>query len=176
MVSNDVPAALGRGTTTTQLPTQFPSARTPAPQYYAAFLSRSSGIAGAADAVEGVVASVSADQAQSARKDVYLYGGGAVFAMLATLAMTWFVVGAVLRPLRRLTAAAHHMSQRRLPQLVDSMRSGGDVTVIEPTPIEVTSEDEIGDLARRSPTSKRWPCRSRRSSRACCARAWASCS
>ena len=75
-------------------------------------------------------------------------GAYAIFAMLLTLALIWFVAHAVVRPLRKLTAAARDMSGRRLPQLVESMRTGGDVSLIEPVIVEVSSEDEIGELAR----------------------------
>ena len=40
------------------------------------------------------------------------------------------------------------MSQRQLPALVESLRTGGDVSAIQPTRIEVQSEDEIGELAQ----------------------------
>ena len=79
---------------------------------------------------------------------MFVYGGVAVFAMLLTLLLIWFVTRAVIRPVRKLTAAARDMSDRRLPQLVESLRTGGDVTLIEPVIVEVESEDEIGELAR----------------------------
>ena len=82
------------------------------------------------------------------RSDVFMYGGVAVFAMLLTLLLIWFVTRAVIRPVRKLTAAARDMSDRRLPQLVESLRTGGDVSLIEPVIVEVESEDEIGELAR----------------------------
>ena len=48
-----------------------------------------------------------------------IYGGVAVFAMLLTLLLIWFVSRAVVGPVRRLTAAAREMSQRQLPALVE---------------------------------------------------------
>src|SRR5439155_1155687 len=72
----------------------------------------------------------------------------AVFAMLLTLLLIWFVSRAVVGPVRRLTAAAREMSQRQLPALVESLRTGGDVGDVKPTRIEVRSEDEIGELAQ----------------------------
>ena len=77
-----------------------------------------------------------------------LYGGAAVFAMLLTLGLMWFVSKAVVGPVRRLTAAAREMSQQQLPALVESLRTGGDVSTITPTVIDVQSEDEIGELAQ----------------------------
>ena len=51
--------------------------------------------------------------------------------------LIWFVTRAVVRPVRKLTAAARDMSGRRLPQLVESLRTGGDVSLIEPVIVEV---------------------------------------
>ena len=95
-----------------------------------------------------MIARVSSESADAARSDVWTYGGVAVFAMLLTLLLIWFVTRAVVRPVRKLTAAARDMSDRRLPQLVESLRKGGDVSLIEPVIVEVGSEDEIGELAR----------------------------
>ena len=92
-------------------------------------------------------AAASADAA-AALRDTRLYGGAAVFAMLLTLMLIWFVSRAVVGPVRRLTAAAREMSQRQLPALVESLRTGGDVSAVQPTRIEVNSEDEIGELAQ----------------------------
>ena len=94
-----------------------------------------------------VNAAASAD-ASAALRDTRLYGGAAVFAMLLTLLLIWFVSRAVVGPVRRLTAAAREMSQRQLPALVESLRTGGDVSAMQPTRIEVNSEDEIGELAQ----------------------------
>ena len=80
--------------------------------------------------------------------DTRIYGGAAVFAMLLTLLLIWFVSRAVVGPVRRLTAAAREMSQHQLPALVESLRTGGDVSALQPTRIEVNSEDEIGELAQ----------------------------
>ena len=87
-------------------------------------------------------------QASAALRDTRIYGGLAVFAMLLTLLLIWFVSRAIVGPLRRLTAAAREMSQRQLPALVESLRTGGDVSDVQPTRIEVQSEDEIGELAQ----------------------------
>ena len=87
-------------------------------------------------------------QASAALREVRIYGGLAVFAMLLTLLLIWFVSRAIVGPLRRLTAAAREMSQRQLPALVESLRTGGDVSEVQPVRIEVTSEDEIGELAQ----------------------------
>ncbi|MEX1006348.1 MAG: nitrate- and nitrite sensing domain-containing protein [Acidimicrobiia bacterium] len=102
----------------------------------------------AIDKVDGAIGAASSERANAAQRDVWIYGGGAVLAMLLTLALIWFVARAVLRPVRRLTAAAREMSQTQLPQLVELLREGGDISGIKPTQITVTSEDEIGELAQ----------------------------
>ena len=56
----------------------------------------------------------------------------------------------VNRPLRALTASARDLSEHRLPALVDSLHKGADVIATQLdslTPIEVQSEDELGELA-----------------------------
>jgi signal transduction histidine kinase len=69
-------------------------------------------------------------------------------AMLLTIALTWIVARAVIRPLRKLTESAREMSQKQLPQLVESMRAGGEIDAVVLPPIEIKSADEIGELAR----------------------------
>src|SRR5205814_6830047 len=46
------------------------------------------------------------------------------------------------------TKAAREMSQTKLPQLVELLREGGDISSVTPTQFKVTSEDEVGELAR----------------------------
>jgi signal transduction histidine kinase len=98
--------------------------------------------------VNRVISAASSQRAAAAQRDVLLYGGGAVLAMLVTLALIWFAGRAVVRPVRRLTEAARDMSQTQLPQLVELLREGGDLSTFEPTRIDVMSEDEIGELAQ----------------------------
>ena len=88
-------------------------------------------------------------RAATALSDTRVYGGATVIAMLLTLGLIWFVSRTVIRPVRRLTRVAREMSRRRLPQLVEALRTGGDVSALLPTPIQVVvSEDELGELAR----------------------------
>ncbi|MEX2100386.1 MAG: HAMP domain-containing protein, partial [Acidimicrobiia bacterium] len=136
-----LPATLG-------LPTALPTFQADPVAYYDAYLNQAGALDLAGRNVEDVIARVSADSANTARSEVWIYGGLAIFAMLFTLGLIWFVSRAVVRPVRKLTAAARDMSERRLPQLVESLRVGGDITLIEPVIVEVDSEDEIGELAR----------------------------
>ena len=136
-----LPATLG-------LPTTLPTFRADPVAYYDAYLNQAGALDLAARNVGDVIEQGSRDSANTARGEVWIYGGVAIFAMLFTLGLIWFVSRAVVRPVQKLTAAARDMSGRRLPQLVESLRVGGDVTLIEPVIVEVDSEDEIGELAR----------------------------
>jgi signal transduction histidine kinase len=130
------------------LPAAYPATQATPAEYYVDYQRRSRTIDGAIDAVQGVINQSASDAASAATREVRIYGGAAVFAMLLTLLLIWFVSRAVIGPVRRLTAAAREMSQRQLPALVESLRTGGDLGAIEPIHIEVQSEDEIGDLAQ----------------------------
>ena len=132
------------------LPSAFPTAPntdTPA-HYFLAYEQQSQNLDHAIEAIDGSIATRSAAQAASARSDVWIYGGATVLAMLLTIALIWIVARAVIRPLRTLTESAREMSQRQLPQLVNSMRAGGEVDAVVPSSIEINSDDEIGELAR----------------------------
>ncbi len=133
-----------------QLPTAFPDSSrwVPPASYYASYDRQSKQLDSAITAVSAEIARTSTASSASAREDVWIYGGLAVFAMLLTIALTWLVARAVVRPLRKLTEGAREISQEQLPQLVEQLRVGGDVSNIELTHIDVQSEDEIGELAR----------------------------
>jgi signal transduction histidine kinase len=133
---------------TAPLPTTFPSATQAPAENNVTYQQQAHRLDRAIDAVESVVDATASADASAALRDTRLYGGAAVFAMLLTLLLIWFVSRAVVGPVRRLTAAAREMSQRQLPALVESLRTGGDVGDVQPTHIEVTSEDEIGELAQ----------------------------
>jgi len=130
------------------LPSTFPSATQTPAEYYVDYQRETRKLDGAIDAVEGVINQTASANASAALREVRIYGGLAAFAMFLTLLLIWFVSRAVVGPVRRLTAAAREMSQRQLPALVESLRTGGDVSEIKPTHIDVQSEDEIGELAK----------------------------
>ncbi|MET0276654.1 MAG: HAMP domain-containing protein, partial [Acidimicrobiia bacterium] len=123
------------------------SLTTPA-AYFSSYQRHSKALDNATAAVTAGISQRSTASSKSAREDVWIYGGLAVFAMLLTVALTWLVARAVVRPLRKLTDGAREISQQQLPQLVEQLRVGGDVSHIELTHIDVSSDDEIGDLAR----------------------------
>jgi signal transduction histidine kinase len=125
-------------------PTSLPTAATVVADYHA----RAGSLDGAITHVDEAIKAASADRADDAQRDVWIYGGGAVLAMLLTLGLIWFAARAVVRPVRELTDAAREMSQTKLPQLVELLREGGDLSTVEPTRIAVSSDDEIGELAQ----------------------------
>ncbi len=139
---------MGSKTASTALPAAFPTATVTPAAYYDGYQQQTRTLDQAVDAVERVVNDAASAQASAALRETRLYGGAAVFAMLLTLMLIWFVSRAVVGPVRRLTAAAREMSQRQLPALVESLRTGGEIGDVQPTRFEVTSEDEIGELAQ----------------------------
>ena len=130
------------------LPAAFPAATQTPAEYYVDYERATRTTDQAIDAVEGVINATASAHASSALREVRIYGGLTAFAMFLTLLLIWFVSRAVLGPIRRLTAAAREMSQRQLPALVESLRTGADISALQPTRIEVLSEDEIGELAQ----------------------------
>lgn len=138
----------GIATDPTVLPTAFPTTATTPAQELDRYQGEAAKLDKAIAAVDATIRSASNAAASAAENDVRLYGGAAVLAMLLTLGLMWFVSKAVVGPVRRLTAAAREMSQEQLPALVESLRTGGDVSAITPTRIDVQSEDEIGELAQ----------------------------
>ena len=110
----------------------------------------------AIDAVEAVINDAASANASAALREVRIYGGAAVFAMFLTLLLIWFVSRAVVGPVRRLTAAAREMSQRQLPALVESLRTGGDVERDQAHASSTCSRrTRSASSPRRSTTSRR---------------------
>jgi signal transduction histidine kinase len=130
------------------LPVSLPTGPVSPATYYQSYQQQAAALERATANVDGAIAGSSTADAASARRDVWVYGGVAVFAMLLTLLLIWFVTRTVVRPVRKLTEAARDMSDRQLPQLVESLRRGGDLNQIAPARVDVASEDEIGELAR----------------------------
>ena len=145
-----VPDLLRPSDAASDLPTAFPpSDRWISPAgYVAAYEGTTKQLDDAINAVNVGIAARSAATSSSTREDVWVYGGLAVLAMLVTIALTWLVARAVVRPLRTLTENAREISQVQLPQLVEQLRVGGDVSAMEMTEVKVTSQDEIGELAQ----------------------------
>jgi len=107
------------------------------------------------DALRQVEAQLGADltaRAASARahaaRDVQAYAVLATAAVLFALLTAYSVGRSITQPLRRLTKAAHQVADEQLPALVETLRTPkASGTEIELTPIERTSNDEIGEVA-----------------------------
>ncbi len=141
-----------RSTTPGVLPTVFPAAR---PDLYTyledTFLARQSGVDGGVNAVQSVIDHTAAVKELSAKTELELAAGGTALLIAVVLALAALLVQALNRPLRALTRAARNVSERRLPQLVDTVRRGGQVSneqLDHLAPIAVESNDEIGELAK----------------------------
>jgi signal transduction histidine kinase len=84
----------------------------------------------------------------SAEHAMVLYGFGAGAALLAALALAYAIVRSTTTPLRRLTAAARDVSERQLPRLLHALHADPQETdFAEIHPIEMSSRDEVGELA-----------------------------
>jgi len=78
------------------------------------------------------------------------YGLLAAAAVLLALLTTWLVSRSITRPLHALTRQAKDMASRKLPGAVGSILAtplGDDVQVPEISPVDVTTSDEVGDVA-----------------------------
>jgi len=140
-----------RSTVPGALPTAFPASRPSVYDYLQSFLKTQSstdlGVAG----VQTVVDKTAASKESDARSQLELAAGGTALLLGLVLALTWSLVQSVTRPLRALTRAARNVSERRLPQLVDTVRAGGNppADALERlAPLQVESRDEIGELAK----------------------------
>jgi signal transduction histidine kinase len=65
----------------------------------------------------------------------------------AALALGLFLVGGIVRRLRRLTTGVHALADEQLPAMVESLRDpGAGGALIEPKPLEDLGRDELGEL------------------------------
>ena len=101
-----------------------------------------------ADTLDATIAG--ADTAAfEADKTARLYLIGTAAAVILSILLASLLARRINRRLQRLTVAANHLATVELPRLVEDLRSPGDATEpAEPiTPLEVDSDDEIGQLA-----------------------------
>lgn len=104
----------------------------------------------AARAADGLREAVDLGQASRQESTAYLALAGV--GLLLALSLALLAARSITRPLRRLTDAADHLAEERLPRLVDALRHPGDdderylAATIEP--IEVGSDDELAHLGR----------------------------
>jgi signal transduction histidine kinase len=100
--------------------------------------------------VKRIVEQEADDLAAAARRRASVFQALAVIVVVGGVAMTWSVSRSITRPLRLLTRQATEMASRRLPDAVVGVLGtprGDDVVVPHLEPIEVSSRDEVGDVA-----------------------------
>jgi signal transduction histidine kinase len=84
--------------------------------------------------------------AGEARADAFLNAVVTLGALLAAILLALLVSRLLLNPIRRVREGALSVAHERLPEAVARIRAGEDPGEIEP--IDVTTEEEIGQLAR----------------------------
>ena len=89
------------------------------------------------------------NQQRSANRSALLTGGVALAGLLLTVLIALLIVRSVVRPLRRLEAAALDAAESRLPAEIRALTAGADSRpAVLASPIEVSSGGEIGEVAR----------------------------
>ena len=87
-----------------------------------------------------------AQNATDARQSAFVSGGITLAALLATLLLAFLVSRLLLNPIRKVREGAHIVAQEQLPEAVARIRAGDDPGPI--IPIDVTTHEEVGQLAR----------------------------
>jgi signal transduction histidine kinase len=145
------PAVTPLRTNGAALPTAFPASNLSLYDYQHLYLAKQAQTDRGINAVQTVIGQSAATKEADARHQLVLASGGTALLIGIVLLLAWALVQSVNKPLRALTRAARNMSERRLPQLVDTLRAGGELSpdqLEELTPIRVQADDEIGALAR----------------------------
>ncbi|GAA3593614.1 hypothetical protein GCM10022419_090780 [Nonomuraea rosea] len=95
------------------------------------------------------VATRSADVASGERQLAAINIGLVVILLVLVLAITALMAGSLVRPLRRLRGDALKIAGRTLPDLVRQLRNSEvSPEQVQVPPIEISSRDEIGEVAR----------------------------
>ncbi|MFE0023346.1 HAMP domain-containing protein [Amycolatopsis sp. NPDC059021] len=89
-----------------------------------------------------------ADLTNQTRSDALRDAAMVLGALLGALAFALYMARSLVRPIKRLHAAALAVAHHRLPDTVERMRSGEDVDWRSVEPVPVRSRDEVGQLAR----------------------------
>ncbi len=84
--------------------------------------------------------------AGSARNSAIVSAVVTGLALLVAALLALMVAGTLLRPIRRVRDGALHVAREELPETVARIRAGEDPGEI--TPIDITTEEEMGQLAR----------------------------
>jgi signal transduction histidine kinase len=133
------------------LPSAFPATRMSVYRYVQDFLSKQSATDQGVNGVQAVVTRTAASKESDARIQLVLAAGGTALLLAIVLALAGTLVQSVNRRLRALTRAARNVAERRLPQLVETVRAGGQVPpdqLEQLAPIPMDTPDEIGELGR----------------------------
>lgn len=128
----------------------FPQVDLTPQEYNEAYRVKQGAIDQAVADVETVVDATADQKVSDARNDATLFAlfTAGVIGLVLFLALA--LVRSLNRPLRALTRAARDVSERRLPQLVDTLQQGGELApgqLEELSPIRIDSPDEFGELA-----------------------------
>ena len=150
-----------RSTTPGVLPTAFP-ARPPVDvyTYFQAFLAKQASTDSGVNAVQAVVDRTAVANEANARNLLVLAAGGTALLIAIVLALAWLLVQAVNKPLRALIRAARNVAERRLPQLVDTVRAGGQISPdllerLAPVRVEFEGRDRrAGEAVRQHPAGR----------------------
>jgi signal transduction histidine kinase len=84
--------------------------------------------------------------ASDARQSALVSGGITLGALLATILLAFLVSRLLLNPIRKVREGARTVAHEQLPEAVARIRAGDDPGPI--TPIDVTTHEEVGQLAR----------------------------
>jgi len=87
-----------------------------------------------------------AESASHARRSALVSGGIMLGALLATILLAFLVSRMLLSPIRKVREGARTVAHEQLPEAVARIRAGDDPGPI--TPIDVTTHEEVGQLAR----------------------------
>ncbi len=87
-----------------------------------------------------------ATSADDARRSAVISGALLLAALLATILLAFLVSKLLLNPIRRVREGARDVAHEQLPEAVARIRAGHDPGPI--TPIPVTTNEEVGQLAR----------------------------
>ena len=130
------------------VPDAFPKVEITPATYYENWREKQAYLGNAIAAVQRVVDNMAASLESDALSAVLAYGLGVSALVLVVLVLAWFVIRSVNRSLQSLTEAARDVADVQLPNLVNTLQRGGDPSLTEVHALTVSSNDEIGELAR----------------------------
>ncbi len=133
------------------VPSVFPTVEITPEEYTDAYRAKQTAIDQGIDVVQSVVNATASQKVSDARTATQLFFGATAAAIALVLFLALALVRSLNRPLRALTRAARDVSERRLPQLVDTLHQGGDLApgqLEQFSPIRIDSRDEFGELAK----------------------------